>query len=81
MESERGLSPAEPRVGQPNTEAAPPPVVGREAEAWGGARFQRPQSGLTTLTRYVIINEQWRICFFWSEGDAYDVEIVDYHRG
>ena len=25
------------------------------------------------------INEQYRICFRWSEGDAYEVEIVDYH--
>lgn len=25
------------------------------------------------------INDQWRICFRWSEGDAYEVEIVDYH--
>ena len=27
----------------------------------------------------IRINRQWRICFVWSEGDAYDVEIVDYH--
>jgi proteic killer suppression protein len=27
----------------------------------------------------VRINDQWRICFIWSEGGAYDVEIVDYH--
>ncbi len=27
----------------------------------------------------IRINEQWRICFHWSEGDAYAVEIVDYH--
>jgi toxin HigB-1 len=27
----------------------------------------------------IRINEQWRICFRWSEGDAYEVEIVDYH--
>lgn len=25
------------------------------------------------------INEQWRICFVWREGDAHDVEIVGYH--
>ncbi|MGD9583288.1 MAG: hypothetical protein AB7V26_06415 [Lysobacterales bacterium] len=25
------------------------------------------------------INDQWRICFRWSNGDAHDVEIVDYH--
>ena len=27
----------------------------------------------------IRINDQWRICFIWSEGDAYEVEIVDYH--
>lgn len=27
----------------------------------------------------VRINDQWRICFRWIDGDAFDVEIVDYH--
>jgi toxin HigB-1 len=27
----------------------------------------------------IRINDQYRICFVWREGDAYDVEIVDYH--
>lgn len=27
----------------------------------------------------IRINNQWRICFVWQEGHAYDVEIVDYH--
>jgi len=27
----------------------------------------------------IRINDQWRICFIWKEGSAYDVEIVDYH--
>ena len=27
----------------------------------------------------IRINDQWRICFRWSEGGAFDVEIVDYH--
>jgi len=27
----------------------------------------------------IRINDQWRICFRWSDGDTYDVEIVDYH--
>ena len=27
----------------------------------------------------IRINDQWRICFRWQEGHAYDVEIVDYH--
>lgn len=27
----------------------------------------------------IRINDQWRICFHWQDGDALDVEIVDYH--
>jgi toxin HigB-1 len=27
----------------------------------------------------ISVNDQWRICFVWRDGDAYNVEIVDYH--
>lgn len=27
----------------------------------------------------IRVNDQWRICFRWRDGDAHDVEIVDYH--
>ncbi|WP_307278191.1 type II toxin-antitoxin system RelE/ParE family toxin [Labrys wisconsinensis] len=27
----------------------------------------------------ISVNDQWRICFNWRDGDAYDVEFVDYH--
>ena len=27
----------------------------------------------------IRVNDQWRICFRWSEGNAHEVEIVDYH--
>jgi proteic killer suppression protein len=27
----------------------------------------------------IRINDQWRICFAWRDGEAHDVEIVDYH--
>jgi toxin HigB-1 len=27
----------------------------------------------------IRINERWRICFRWHEGNAYEVEITDYH--
>ena len=27
----------------------------------------------------IRINQQWRICFVWANGDVLDVEIVDYH--
>ncbi len=34
----------------------------------------------TRASQYSIrINNQWRLCFTWQEGDAYNVEIVDYH--
>ncbi len=29
----------------------------------------------------IRINDQWRICFKWQGNDAFEVEIVDYHRG
>ena len=27
----------------------------------------------------IRVNDQWQICFVWQNGDALDVEIVDYH--
>ena len=27
----------------------------------------------------ICINDQWRICFKWKDGDSYAVEITDYH--
>ncbi len=27
----------------------------------------------------IAINDQWRVCFRFTEGDAYDVEVCDYH--
>ena len=27
----------------------------------------------------IRINDQWRVCFIWDDGDAHDIEIVDYH--
>ncbi len=29
----------------------------------------------------IRINDRWRICFVWKDGDKHDVEIVDYHKG
>ncbi|MCZ7664086.1 MAG: type II toxin-antitoxin system RelE/ParE family toxin [Thermoleophilia bacterium] len=29
----------------------------------------------------IRINDQWRICFRWVDGNAHDVEITDYHSG
>lgn len=49
--------------------AAPP---GNRLEALRGSRADQHS---------IRINNQWRICFVWSEGGANRVEIVDYHRG
>ena len=44
-----------------------------------------PSNRLEKLTgdraeQYSIrINEQWRVCFSWRDGDAYEVEVVGYH--
>lgn len=27
----------------------------------------------------IRVNDQWRVCFRWKDGNAYDVAIVDYH--
>ncbi len=27
----------------------------------------------------IRVNKKWRICFLWHQGNAFDVEIVDYH--
>ncbi|MFP4393752.1 MAG: type II toxin-antitoxin system RelE/ParE family toxin [Anaerolineales bacterium] len=54
------------------------------AEALGDLRVP-PGNRLEQLSgdregQYSIrINRQWRICFEWHEGNAYSVEIVDYH--
>jgi proteic killer suppression protein len=29
----------------------------------------------------MTVNDRWRICFEFRDGDAFNVEIVDYHRG
>ena len=44
-----------------------------------------PLNGLEALRRdlegqrSIGVNDQWRICFRWEDGDAYEVEITDYH--
>jgi proteic killer suppression protein len=46
---------------------------------------QPPANHLETLPgnrtgqHSIRINDQWRLCFVWRDGDAYDVEVVDYH--
>lgn len=43
-----------------------------------GNRLERLSGGLNG--KYSIrINRQWRVCFEWRDGDAFEVEIRDYH--
>jgi proteic killer suppression protein len=44
----------------------------------GGNRLE-PLGGNRKGQHSIRINDQFRICFRWQDGDAYDVEIVDYH--
>lgn len=43
---------------------------GNRLEAMKGARAGQHS---------IRVNDQWRICFVWRSGNAYDVELVDYH--
>jgi proteic killer suppression protein len=36
-------------------------------------------SGDRTGQYSIRINDQWRICFYWRDQDAFEVEITDYH--
>jgi toxin HigB-1 len=44
-----------------------------------------PGNGLEPLSsnrkgqHSIRINDQYRVCFVWEDGDAYDVEVTDYH--
>jgi proteic killer suppression protein len=38
-----------------------------------------PLVGDRTGQYSIRVNDQWRVCFVWRDGDAYDVEVVDYH--
>ncbi|PEQ14477.1 plasmid maintenance system killer [Novosphingobium sp. PC22D] len=45
-----------------------------------GNRFEQLK-GFTPSRYSLRINDQWRITFRWSDGDAHDVRIEDYHKG
>ena len=45
-----------------------------------GNRFEK-LTGNREGQHSIRINDQWRICFIWRSSDAYEVEIVDYHKG
>jgi proteic killer suppression protein len=38
-------------------------------------KLERNRAGQYSIS----VNDQWRVCFRFEDGDAYDVEITDYH--
>ncbi len=38
-----------------------------------------PLSGSRAGQHSIRVNDQYRVCFVWRDGNAFDVEIVDYH--
>lgn len=46
----------------------------------GGNRFEQLKD-YTPLRYSIRINDQWRVTFNWSNGDAHNVRIEDYHKG
>ncbi len=51
----------------------------RDLAAAPGNRLE-PLRGQREGQHSIRINDQWRICFLWREGDAYDVEITKHYR-
>jgi toxin HigB-1 len=43
------------------------------------SNFLEAMKGVCKGQHSIRINKQWRLCFKWKDGDAFDVEIVDYH--
>ncbi len=43
-----------------------------------GNRLQLLQGRLRGLNA-IRVNDQWRVCFRWQDGDAFDVQLIDYH--
>ncbi len=50
----------------------------RDLTAFPGTRLEA-LAGDRRCQHSIRVNDQYRICFVWHDGDADDVEIVDYH--
>ena len=68
------------------------PAAAAGAQLWYAAKRTedlriRPGNRLEALfgdrhrQHSIRINDRWRICFEWREGAAWNVEVVDYHKG
>jgi proteic killer suppression protein len=66
------------RVGQRKLEQLDAAAKLSDLAAFPGNRLE-PLKGDRAGQYSIRINDQFRICFVWHDGDAHDVEIVDYH--
>lgn len=61
----------------------PPLRFGGEVVSWpvvvAGRNRLTKLSGDRDGQHSIRVNDQWRICFRWEPGDAFEVEITDYH--
>jgi toxin HigB-1 len=52
----------------------------QDLRAVPGNRLEKMEKEKEREGQWAIrINDQWRICFYWGDGDATEVEITDYH--
>jgi proteic killer suppression protein len=57
----------------------PPDVLKRAVNRMPPSNRLESLIGIRAGQWSIRINEQWRVCFRFENGEAYDVEIVDYH--
>jgi proteic killer suppression protein len=74
----KGLPPAIQQRAKAKLHAVDAAAIVEDLRQPPGNRLERLKGD--RAGRYSIrINDQWRICFAWRDGHAWDVEIVDYH--
>jgi proteic killer suppression protein len=74
----KGLPPAIQQRAKAKLHALDAAAAADDLRSPPGNRLERLKGGRAGQ-HSIRINEQWRICFAWRGGDAWDAEIVDYH--
>ena len=65
-----------PPLNPPRSAPAPPAPASHVVPP--GNRLEK-LAGTREGQHSIRINDQWRVCFRWEQGNAFEVEIVDYH--
>jgi toxin HigB-1 len=53
--------------------------VDKDTEALANGERVCRWINIESVARRIRINDQYRVCFIWMDGDAYNVEVCDYH--